>query len=241
MQGLVLAVVRAGPVWNLPSDFGEKRGVKMGGLGSGRRWHLASKDATSSYREVDVRRWYRDGLLLEGRAFGWQWSRAGEVQASIRVKVEVNRVILCYRHRAGGAEWKEEEYPVFLTWTGCNLGGRRPWFICPAKGCGRRVAILYGGGIFACRHCYALAYPSQRETAVDRAVRRADGIRLRFGWEAGILNPNGDRPKGMHWRTYLRLLGEYEHWANLALAGMMQQLGVLQERVGDLVDRLPQM
>ena len=27
-------------------------------------------------------------------------------------------------------------------------------FICPAAGCGRRVAILYGGGNFACRHCY---------------------------------------------------------------------------------------
>ncbi len=23
----------------------------------------------------------------------------------------------------------------------------------PARGCGRRVAILYSGGIFACRHC----------------------------------------------------------------------------------------
>ena len=27
-------------------------------------------------------------------------------------------------------------------------------FICPAAGYGRRVAILYGGGNFACRHCY---------------------------------------------------------------------------------------
>ena len=38
-------------------------------------------------------------------------------------------------------------------------------FICPAAGCGRRVAILYRGGIFACRHCYRLAYASSREDA----------------------------------------------------------------------------
>jgi hypothetical protein len=42
------------------------------------------------------------------------------------------------------------------------------WFICPAVGCGRCVAILYGGGIFACRHCYRLAYASSREEAGGR-------------------------------------------------------------------------
>ena len=37
--------------------------------------------------------------------------------------------------------------------TPCNLGNWRAWFICSVVGHGRRVAILYGGGIFACRHC----------------------------------------------------------------------------------------
>ena len=75
--------------------------------------------------------------------------------------------------------------------TPCNLGGSRAWFICPAVGCGRRVAILYGGGIFACRHCYQLAYASAREDVCDRAARRADRLRARLGWEPGILNGNG--------------------------------------------------
>ena len=48
---------------------------------------------------------------------------------------------------------KDEHYAVRIVRTVCNLGGSRAWFICPAVGCGRRVAILYGGGIFACRHC----------------------------------------------------------------------------------------
>ena len=42
-----------------------------------------------------------------------------------------------------------------------------------ARGCGPRVAILYGGGIVACRHCYQLAYPRQRVTGYDRMARRA--------------------------------------------------------------------
>jgi hypothetical protein len=58
-------------------------------------------------------------------------------------------VILIYRHRSGDTEWKDEHYAVVRT--PCNLGGSRAWFICPAVGCWRRVAILYGGGIFACR------------------------------------------------------------------------------------------
>jgi hypothetical protein len=49
------------------------------------------------------------------------------------------------------------EYPVRLEWTGCNLGGRRAWFLCPAQGYGRRVAILFRGSIFACRHCHKTA------------------------------------------------------------------------------------
>src|ERR1700730_635478 len=61
-------------------------------------------------------------------------------------------------------------------------------FFCPAAGCGRRVAILYGGGIFACRRRYRLAYASSREEAGGRATRRADSLRARLGWEPGILN-----------------------------------------------------
>jgi hypothetical protein len=38
-----------------------------------------------------------------------------------------------------------------------------PYLVARRAGCGQRVAILYGGDIFACRHCYQLAYPSARE------------------------------------------------------------------------------
>jgi predicted RNA-binding Zn-ribbon protein involved in translation (DUF1610 family) len=78
-----------------------------------------------------------------------------------------------------------------------------------SRSCGRRVALLYGGAIFACRHCHRLAYRCQREAPHYRAARRAEGIRQRLRWEPGILNDAGDKPKGMRWRTFGRLASEY--------------------------------
>jgi len=135
----------------------------MGGPGSGNRWRYGAKATTNDYRTLDVRRWAQQGVLRPGYWGGWKWTRDGETVASIQMRAEPNRVILIYRHRSGVGDWKDEEYPVRIVCTPCNLGGSRTWFICPAVGCGRRVAILYGGGIFACRHCYRLAYPSARE------------------------------------------------------------------------------
>lgn len=112
----------------------------MGGRGSGRHWHSGAKDTTSDFRALDVRRLQRDGLLAAGQAFGWNWLRNDETVASIQVRTEADRIILSYRHRTGGGEWQSEEYPVWLDWTPCTYGGRRAWFICPARGCGKREA-----------------------------------------------------------------------------------------------------
>ena len=122
-------------------------------------------------------------MLTPGRCSTWTWRRRGEGVGSIQMRAEQERVILTYSHQRAGEEWKREEYPVLIERTPCHLGGSRPWFICPAQRCGRRVAILYGGGIFACRHCHRLAYESARESAGDRAARKADRLRDRLGWE----------------------------------------------------------
>ena len=143
------------------------------------------------------------------------------------MRAEEDRVILIYRHRSGGAEWKDEEYPVRIVRTPCNIGGERPWFICPAVGCGRRVAILYGGGIFACRHCYQLAYASAREDVCDRAARRADRLRARLGWEPGILNGNGGKPKWMRRRTFERLAAEHDQFVGRSMQAAALKFGLL--------------
>jgi hypothetical protein len=135
-------------------------------------------------------------------------------------------VILCYRHRTGDGDWKDEQYPVRIVRTGCNLGGSRPWFICPALGCGRRVAILYGGSIFACRHCYLLAYASAREEVYDRAARRAGKLRARLGWESGIFNGQGCKPKWMRWRTFEQLEAEHDRFVEQSLQAAAGKFGL---------------
>ena len=128
--------------------------------------------------------------------------------------------------------------PVTLEWTPCNLGGRRLWFRCPARGCGRRVAILFGGSVFACRHCHKLAYASQRERGDYRDTRRADRIREKLQWEPGILNGDGYKPKGMHWRTYERLVVQHDAHVEESLAGMARRLGLVGrglDGIGDLL------
>jgi len=202
----------------------------MGGRGSGRGYQ-GGKGTTGDMQALDVRRLNRDGMLIAGKVFGWHWTCNGREVASINIRVHDDKLVLSYRTRSHGGEWKPMDYPVYLDWTGCNLGGRRVWFRCPAKGCGRRVAVLYGGSIFACRHCHELAYDSQRETADDRAMRRAETIRRRLGWEPGIANLEGDKPKGMHWRTFDRLRAEHDAFAHASWMGLAKRLGMMSRSI----------
>ena len=149
----------------------------MGGFGSGRQ---GGGRCTDDMRPLDVRKINRGGLLTPGRWFSWQWTCNEEVTATISLRVEADRVVLDYRNRSphhNGGEWEPMKYAVLLDWTPCTLRGQRVWWRCPAVGCGRRVALLFGGRVFACRLCHGLAYRSQRGTDDDRAIRRADTIR----------------------------------------------------------------
>ena len=207
----------------------------MGGFGSGRR---GGRETTADYRRLDVRELHRAGVLIPGWRGGWCWYRRGQKRAEINIEVHELAMVLRYSATSGG-ERKAYDYAVGLARTGCTFGGARPWFLCP--GCGRRAAILFGGATFVCRHCRRLAYESQRETAGDRAIRRADAIRERLGWQAGILNPDGWKPRGMHWRTFWRLKAEHDLLRGSGLEGMARQLGVMRARVDETAQRLKRM
>ncbi len=116
------------------------------------------------------------GRLTPGQYFAWQWTREGERIGDIRVRTETDRVFLIYRHRNGG-EWQDKNYPVYLDWTALQLWrtAGRGFSVLP-QAVARRVAVLYGGGVFACRHCHHLAYPSQNESVYERAARRSRKI-----------------------------------------------------------------
>lgn len=185
----------------------------MGGMGSGRRWHWGAKSTTGEFLRLDIRRWAREGYLVPGRAFTWQWTYQDARTASIRASIQIEGVRLTYQSSAAGGEAEPMDYTVRVLSQQCNYGGHRKWFACPARGCGRRVAILYGGRVFACRECHQLAYPSQREERFQRALTRADRIRSRLGWSAD--DYRGLKPKGMHWATFERLRDELDYWDQL--------------------------
>lgn len=182
----------------------------MGGPGSGSWWRGAERPSTNEFRSLDVRWLARNGLLQSPGWASLRWLNGGREVASVRVRGDHGCVHLWYRHRRNGGEWQTESYAVHVARTACHLGGTRAWFVCPASRCGRRVAVLFGGEVFACRHCYRIAYPSTRESAAERVVRRADKVRSKLGWEPGILNGEGDKPKWMRRKTFSRLVGEHE-------------------------------
>src|ERR1700730_13873055 len=133
------------------------------------------KTTVESCLSVDVLRWNRLGYLRSSRWFSWAWTRDGERVASINVEAGHHSVTLKYRIRSYGEDWSDVEQRVAIAWTPCRFGGARPWFMCSVQSngvyCGRRVTKLYGvGRLFACRHCYRLAYTSQQESARDRGL-----------------------------------------------------------------------
>jgi hypothetical protein len=102
------------------------------------------------------------------------------------------------------------------------------------------VAILYGGGIFACRHCYRLAYASSREDAGSgRATRRADRLRARLGWHPGILNGEGGKPKWMRWRTFERLVAQHNKFVGESFTEMALRFGIKFKASRAGADRVP--
>ena len=89
----------------------------MGGSGSGRQ---DGGRCTDDMRPLDVRKINRAGLLRPGRFFSWQWTRNGEITASIQLRVEADKVLLDYRNRNrryNGGEWERMNYAVHLDWT----------------------------------------------------------------------------------------------------------------------------
>jgi hypothetical protein len=169
----------------------------------------ASRNTTEYHRSLDIRELNRWGLPEVG---GWRtitWREDGEAVASIGVLPCFDHLVLRYSHESLNGEREHKEYPVFYTSTLCHYGGVRRWFICPARGCSRRVAVLYSGSIFACRHCLDLSYESQREAPYSRALRRARKIHTKLGGTGCTGDELPDKPRWMHWKTYSKLIQEY--------------------------------
>lgn len=198
----------------------------MGGIGSGWYERRNVKPTVEAGRSLDVRDWQRRGLLKPGLRFIVEWGQQGDLTLGIAVRMDEHHVVLAYRYLNGDGSLTTVEYPVALDWTPQTFSGRRVWFRCPTEGCGRRVAILHLGGFrFACRHCQGLVYSSQRETAIDRNLRRARKIMRQLGGRGPATGSYPKKPKGMRWRTYHRLIFDVNAATLCAMQAVLDKAG----------------
>lgn len=158
----------------------------MGNYNSGQHGGKAKCEQCQS---IDVRLMTRKGWLKSGRHLNIKWSSGG----FLTMDTLDNGINLSYSINGGSLN----TYHINLSFTTCNYGGTREWFICPR--CNDRKAKLYlRNGRFACRDCQSLRYHSQ---ALDPMARNLLAYSL-------VQNKLGDydmKPKGMHWKTFERL------------------------------------
>jgi hypothetical protein len=195
----------------------------MGGSGSGRWYRYFARETVDGLKSLDINWLNRKGYLVTGSLFSVHWSCNGKPIGNIDLQSRDDRLVLEYRCRIADSEWESVTETVLLDLTPCNYGGWRPWFICPGVRngvpCQRRVGKLYSAGkYFLCRHCYDLAYQSQREPERDRQLSITQNIRMRLGGSASLAEPFPLKPKGMHWNTYEQLQhkaaeAELRQWA----------------------------
>lgn len=139
--------------------------------------------------------------------------------------VNIDTSIVYIPYKREGEEYKQA---VKINKTPCNYGGFRYWFICPK--CNNRVAKLYRNGIFVCRKCIGVNYKCQLKQPRDREFKRLNALRDRLGWEGGIVNGIGSKPKGMHLKTYIRLLVEYIKLEDICNGHISAHLGMIDRR-----------
>ena len=178
----------------------------MGGYWSGNRFRSEKKRTVDASTCLDIRYLKQHGLL-RGGYYNMSWSRNGKLtdSAGIHIIAGEKMTISCKWRRGSDKEWQPMKSTVNLAQTACAFGGSRQWFICPC--CSRRVAVLIlDAGSVACRHCLDLTYASCNEDLIGRSWRKRRKYVEKMGGD-------GNRPtrkrKGMHWRTWERLLRKY--------------------------------
>lgn len=189
----------------------------MGGYFSGR--HGGGPVVEDGWK-LDLAHCIRQGMFRPQQwcagTMKWTRTNTGEVTATIGYEANLLdpaaawvRLHYTTTSRSTGAK-TDRDYRVQLGTTRPHYGGLRWWFRCPITG--RRARVLYlpgsGGGVFACREAYGLAYRSQRQTPEDRAIERSRNAREKLGVaDQNMLEmPWCPKPKWMRWATHRRLV-----------------------------------
>ena len=199
----------------------------MGGPGSGSWYRWDKRTTAEEVNRIDIRYMRQQGFLRPGYGGNLSWSCGDRKTGSVMYRVETDSLVLIYRARVQGGEWESIEEHVRLSRTPCNYGGERLWFLCPA--CSKRVAVLASHGKrFVCRHCHKRPYGSQQEGYMDRMQRKARKVRKKLRATENLFESVWRKPKGMHQKTFDRLIQEEQAANHAAIMAMGKQMGILE-------------
>ncbi len=191
----------------------------------------SKKQTVNDLISLDIRSLNRAGLLKEGEPFTCRWWKEnvlGEIygEKTMGGILHEGAIRFVYDYSFLNEPTKELTYDVALSWTRCNYGGKRPWFVCP--GCYRRAAILYlsRSGYLICRRCADLTYTTCQESGnpFNENLRRQQRIKDKLGWqdfslaEFYQLRLYQIKPRYMHNKKFYPLLAELKRLQRLERA-----------------------
>src|SRR5262249_35308087 len=177
----------------------------MGGRGSGGH-NSKGKLRDVQCARLDVHEFARDGKLKLG-THGWLF---GTIWFEVTGGPNAQHLMLDFPRKSPSGEPLDPlQQDIVCYWRKAHFGGRYLMFTCPQ--CHRPARVLYArwayGRIwfFHCRKCAGITYQSTMGHRWDRSARRVEKLRPRLKWGAGGTVPI--KPRGMHERTYQRILG----------------------------------
>jgi hypothetical protein len=179
----------------------------MSGRGSGGH-NSKGKLRDVQCARLDVHELARDGKLTLGK----RGLLFGSVWLEVAGGPDAQRLVLEFPVRsASGERLPPVKQVICCYWRRAHYGGRYLMFLCSE--CDRSARVLYARyenhhyriWCFACRNCAGVTYQSTIGHRWDRSARRIEKLRARLQWGANGTVPI--RPRGMHEKTYQRILG----------------------------------
>jgi hypothetical protein len=179
----------------------------MGGQGSGGH-NSKGKRRDVQCARLDVHELTREGKLKLG-SHGWLF---GTIWFEVTGGPNAQHLVLEFPCRSASSEPLDPiTQDILCYWRKAHYGGRYLMFSCSE--CYRSARVLYAWynnhhhriWFFRCRKCAGIIYQSTMGHRWDRSARRIEKLSLRLEWRAHGTVPI--KPRGMHERTYQRILG----------------------------------
>jgi hypothetical protein len=155
---------------------------------------------------LDVHELGREGKLKLG-VRGWLF---GAIWFEVTGGPDARQLVLELPLKSSSGEPLDPYQQVICChWRKAHFGGRHLMFMCnECHGEARVLYARYGNPriwFFNCRKCTGITYQSTMGHRWDRSARRVEKLRARLYWGAHGTVPI--KPRGMHERTYQRILG----------------------------------